>query len=319
MVTVLQKNWFMLGLVAVALTVVADSAGIVVTPGLWLKQHRGPDVVIVIIFLLSGLSLDTRQVRDGVSDFRGTMVALALIFMIAPLLALCFSAAPLQPGILIGIFLVSAMPTTLSSGVVMSGAAGGNMVHSLLITILANTLAVVTIPVCLALLLKFTGDSRIVEISQLPIMIKIGTLVLIPLIAGITLRRIFSASLQPFLPYTSTCNQLGILAIVLMALCGGRPAIVSELGSIPSVIGAVFTFHLALVLAALFLTRIFRIPKHKRESVILMGGQKTLPLSVIIQVSVFPEYGLALVVCVMHHIIHLVMDAYLIKHLRKME
>jgi len=47
-----------------------------------------------------------------------------------------------------------------------------------------------------------------------------------------------------------------------------------------------------------------------------MGGQKTLVLSVILQVSLFPQYGLALVVCVVHHILHLVMDGYLVGRLR---
>jgi hypothetical protein len=47
-----------------------------------------------------------------------------------------------------------------------------------------------------------------------------------------------------------------------------------------------------------------------------MGGQKTLPLSVILQVSLFPGFGLALVVCVTHHIVHLIMDAYLISYLK---
>ena len=54
----------------------------------------------------------------------------------------------------------------------------------------------------------------------------------------------------------------------------------------------------------------------RRESVIFMGGQKTLPLSVILQVTLFPTFGLALVVCVLHHIIHLIMDAYLVERLK---
>jgi sodium/bile acid cotransporter 7 len=47
-----------------------------------------------------------------------------------------------------------------------------------------------------------------------------------------------------------------------------------------------------------------------------MGGQKTLPLSVILQVTLFPEYGLALAVCVVHHILHLITDAYLVEKLK---
>jgi hypothetical protein len=51
-------------------------------------------------------------------------------------------------------------------------------------------------------------------------------------------------------------------------------------------------------------------------SVLFVGGQKTLPLSVILQVSLFPQYGLALVACVMHHLIVLMMDGYLVGKLK---
>lgn len=43
-----------------------------------------------------------------------------------------------------------------------------------------------------------------------------------------------------------------------------------------------------------------------------MGGQKTLVLSVVLQLSLFPEYAIALVVCVIHHIVHLILDAFLV-------
>jgi len=197
----------------------------------------------------------------------------------------------------------------------MTGSAGGNMAHSLLITIIANSLAVITIPISLSFLIGGTED-QVIHIDQLSIIIKIATLVLLPLIVGIIARRLFSAQFQPILPYTSTWNQLGILTIVWMALCGGRNAIVSSLDSIIFIIIIVFCFHLCLVLSALWLTKVFKIAKGKRESVIFMGGQKTLALSVILQVSLFPEFGLALVFCVVHHIVHLIMDAYFINYLK---
>ncbi|MFT5698426.1 MAG: sodium/bile acid cotransporter 7 [Desulforhopalus sp.] len=315
MIQLFKKNWFMVGLVVITILVVLDETGILVNPGRWLKNNHGPDVVIVLIFFLSGLALDTRQIREGISDVKGTLLALFLIFLVAPTIGYFFSLLPLEAGLLIGILLVASMPTTLSSGVVMTGSAGGNMAHSLLITIIANSLAVITIPVTLSILMG-GESSQTIQIDQLPIMIKIATLVLTPLIIGIATRRIFGAHLQPVLSYTSTCNQLGILTIVWMALCGSRNAIISGLDSIHVVILVVFFFHLILVLVALYLTKTFKIAKGKRESVIFMGGQKTLPLSVILQVSLFPEFGIALVVCVVHHIVHLIMDAYLIGYLK---
>lgn len=176
----MQNNWFMTVLVTASVLVLCDSSGLIVTPGLWLKKHYGPEFSIIVIFLLSGIALDMRQVRQGFADCSGTAASLVIIFVAGPLIALAFSILPLPTGVVIGMILVGVMPSTLSSGVVMTGAAGGNMAHALLITILANSLAVVTIPFTLTLFHTFTGDSQAVEIKQLPIMIKIGTLVLSP-------------------------------------------------------------------------------------------------------------------------------------------
>ena len=302
MVQQLKKNWFMVGLLATTIITVADPTGSIAAPGLWLKEHRGPDLIIILIFLFSGMALNTSQVRDGVKDVQGTLLALAIIFVVAPLIALPFSLLALPPGFLLGIYLVAVMPTTLSSGVVMTQAAGGNMAHALLITILANTSAVVTIPATLAVLLASGGEGRTIQIEQLPIMVKIATLVLLPLLFGIILRNRLPRLLAPLLPLTATLNQTGILLVVWMATCKGQEAILASLASILPVIGATFCFHLALLLVGITATALFKIGKSRRESVILMGGQKTLPLSLILQVSLFPEYGLALVVCVLHHI-----------------
>jgi sodium/bile acid cotransporter 7 len=317
MLTILKKNWFILGLISAAIITVADGSGITTRPGLWLKTHNGPDIVIVVIFLLSGLSLSPRQIRNGLTDIKGTLTALCIIFIVAPVLAICFTILPLETGTLLGLLLVSAMPTTLSSGVVMTGASGGNMAHALLITILASSLAVVSIPVVFGWQLALIGDSRVIEIARIPIMIKISSLVLLPLVAGISLRHLFEQKLKPFLPLTTVCNQTGILLMVWMALCAGRASIVEELGAIFIIAALVFSFHLLLIIAGLLLTNLAGIARGRRESVIFMGGQKTLPLSVILQVSLFPEYGTALVVCVAHHIVHLIMDAYLINYLKK--
>jgi sodium/bile acid cotransporter 7 len=312
----IKKNWFLLGLISVVLLTLADTNGIVTYAGIWLKTHHGPDLVIVLIFFLSGLVLDTSRIREGGSDYRGTITALILIFISAPLLTLPFTLLPLDTGVLLGLFLVSVMPSTLSSGVVMTGSAGGNMAHALLITIIANSLAVITIPFSLNLLLNLTGYSRAIEINQLPIMIKIATLVLLPLRCGMALRRKSSALTSPP-PYTGILSQIGILSMVWMALCSGREAIVANVAVALPILIIIFIFHLAMILCGIAMTRLWTIEKGRRESVILMGGQKTLPLSVILQVSLFPEYGTALVVCVLHHIVHLIMDAFLTRYLKE--
>lgn len=315
MKTLLRKNWFVLCLLAVALLTTADHGGLLVAPGLWLAAHRGPDAVIVVIFFFSGIALNTRQIRSGFTDYQGTLLTLSLIFVIAPLIGMAFSRMPLPTGIILGLYLVAVMPSTLSSGVVMTGGAGGNMAHALLITIVANALAVITIPLTLGLLLGAAGNVSASTFDQTAIMVKIASLVLLPLIGGMVLRNRLGKQLRPILHITSIGSQIAILLIVWMALCSGRSAILAELSTLPAVLAVVFSFHLVLLLAAFAATKVFRFGKGRRESIIFMGGQKTLPLSVILQVTLFPEYGIALVVCVVHHIVHLIMDAFLIVYL----
>ena len=95
-----------------------------------------------------------------------------------------------------------------------------------------------------------------------------------------------------------------------------KDAMVSGGASMGIIFLLAFGFHGVLLATAGVFVRCLKLDKGRRESVIFMGGQKTLPLSIILQVSLFPQYGLALVFCVLHHLIHLLMDGYLVGRLK---
>ncbi len=312
----LKKYWFLFGLVMVFVITMIDISGSVAGLGSWLKHQNGPNAVIFLIFLFSGLVVDARHVRAGLGDIKGLVLALFLIFLASPLIGILIGLLPLETGVLIGIFIVAAMPTTLSSGVVMTGASGGNMAHALLITITANWLAVFTIPYALAFLMNFTGGASPVIIDRMAIMIKIGLFVLTPLAAGLIIKQAAKKTVGKIQPFLQTANQILILSIVWMAVSESRQVIMDSRTIFFSVTLVSFLFHTLLLFVCFTATRIFNIGQGKRESVIFMGAQKTLPLSIIIQVTLFPQYGTALVVCVMHHIIHLMMDGWLVGRLK---
>ena len=316
MYRLIKKYWFLIGLLLVFVVTLADASKTVSSIGRWLKMHRGPDAVIVLIFFFSGLILNARQIRSGVMDIKGIIAALIVIFLVAPVIGALFGTIPIDTGVVIGIFLVAVMPTTLSSGVVMTGAAGGNMAQALVITILANGLAVFTIPVVLSLLLNLVGGSTVVVIDKLAIMIKLGFYVLLPLGLGLAVKIFAESFVDRFVHGLQMLNQFLVLAIVWMAMSQARDAILNSGASVGIVCLLVFNFHGILLVAAGIFAGFFKLGKGRRESVIFMGGQKTLPLSIILQVSLFPQYGLALVVCVLHHMIHLLMDGYLVGRLK---
>lgn len=294
----------------------ADSREWTVAAGRWLKNHSGPDMVVFLIFWFSGLTLDARLIGKGVSDVPATLVALVIIFIFSPTLALVFHFLPLDIQIITGLYLVAVMPSTLSSGVVMSERAGGNMAHALFVTISANALSVLTIPVALSLLLATEGDHRSIHIDKTAIMLKIAFLVLFPLAVGMAVRWVARQWIVPLQARVQFINQLLVLAIVWMGMCQSREVIVSGGHALILIAAVTFSYHFLLTFSAFGATRIFKFKPGRRESVIFMGGQKTLPLSIILQVTLFPDYGLALVVCVVHHMIHLIMDAYLVEKMK---
>ncbi len=320
MLNLFKKYWFLLGLFFIFFITLLDITGSVSTLGNFLKNNHGADAVIILIFFCSGFVIKTDQVKEGLKDVKGVLTALFLIFVAAPLISAVYQFFSMDTGIIIGIILVSLMPCTLSSGVVMTAGAGGNMAHALLITILANSLSVFTIPYTLSLFFS-SGSGRFqVDIDTWAIMMKIAFFVVLPLCSGLFIKNIIFSSLSFFDRISSKiqiANQCFVLGIVWMALSMAKPVILNNLDKAPLIIFVVFSFHGFLLLATFLFVKILKIPVGKRESVIFMGGQKTLPLSLIIQVSLFPEYGLALVVCVMHHIIHLFMDGYIVEKIRK--
>ena len=312
----IKKYWFLSGLLAVSILTLADGEGIAAASGSWLKQHYGPDLVIVFIFLLSGFALSTKQLLDGLMDVKGILLASVTIFIVAPMVAALFGLIPMDSGIIIGLFLVSVMPSTLSSGVVMTGAAGGNAAHALVTTIFANSASVFTIPYALSFLLLIIGESAAVTIDKAAIMAKIALVVVLPLAVGLLLKFFLLSLYERIEQKVNIVNQCLILFIVWIALSQTRNMLINSGATVGFIVAMVFVYHGLLLLSGWFLIRISRREKGRRESILFMGGQKTLPLSIILQVSLFPQYGIALVVCVLHHIVHLAMDGYLVERLK---
>ncbi|MBU2483032.1 MAG: bile acid:sodium symporter, partial [Proteobacteria bacterium] len=156
----IKKHWFSLGLVFSFVAVMSDYSNMLVDVGFFLKDNHLPKILIFLIFIISGLLIDSQQIKSGLKDMAATLSALSVILVFAPLAAVLLSLLPLDTGTIVGLFIVAVMPTTLSSGVVMTKAAGGNMAHALFITILSNIIGIFTIPLVLPWLLSFIDQNK---------------------------------------------------------------------------------------------------------------------------------------------------------------
>jgi predicted Na+-dependent transporter len=115
----------------------------------------------------------------------------------------------------------------------------------------------------------------------------------------------------------SVISQILIWCLVWMALSGSRDALIGNIRYIGLVIALSFIYHAVILAMVLLTVNNLRIPRGRRESILFMGGQKTLTLAILLQVSLFPDLGMALAFCVIHHFIHLLMDGYLVGYLQR--
>jgi len=307
----IKQQWFLVSLVLVFAGVILDSTGTLAKAGQYIKAHHGSDIVIFIIFIISGLIIDVEEIKTGIKDIPSTFIALLTIIIISPLVAGALSLLPLEKGVIIGLFIVAVMPTTLSSGIVMTGKAGGNMVHALFITVFSNIISVFTIPIFLSWLLSFFFENQVVEINQVAIMQRLIMLVMLPLVIGMTTKKFFFKIKNSLKAKMQILNQMFIIGIVFMAASGAVDMFGNNFQEIALIVLLVTIFHIILLFVSFSGSKLMKIGKGRYESVIFMGSQKTLALAVILQLTYFSEYGIALIVCVVHHFIHLVIDGYL--------
>ncbi len=309
----LKKHWFTFGLFFVFVLVLADGTGTLSAAGGWIRAHGGVNIVICLIFFFSGTMLDAHKLRSGLMEIRGTLAALFLIFCVSPALAWAASNLPLHREIVTGLFIVSVAPTTLSSAVVMTMAAGGHMAHALLVSVLSNALAVLTIPLTLQLLVGSASSSVCVVIDAAAMMAQIAACVLLPLVAGATTRIAFNLRLSAF---PAVANQALILSMVWVGISQARDLFFQQKDQVLVVLLTAAGFHLAMLAIARFLYGRLSLKQAVGIGILFTGSQKTLPLTLMVQASAFPGYPLALVVCVVHHLSQLFIDSCLVTRLK---
>ena len=188
------------------------------------------------IFLISGLSLKREEAARALKSWREVAFGLLSILLITPLLAAPLAASfPLEPKALatgLGVFFC--MPTTLSSGVALTAAAGGDAALALLLTVSSNLLGVLTAPWAVAALLPgavvggggaaaaaaggkkaaaaAAAAAASIAIDPLPLLRALAKTVAAPLVVGAALRSFSVRKRQPFADLADR-NKRGLLYV----------------------------------------------------------------------------------------------------------
>lgn len=186
----LKRNWFLLGILAVIVLGLAFPDA---------SSRLNPDSltttwIVVVLFLITGLTLPSETIWRDMSDYRLHLFIQLYIFLFTPAYFWLSSRllGPLLPSYLrIGVLALGCLPTTVSSCIVFTQLAQGNVVAAIFNSTLANTAGIVLSPLLISFLLQSDAVSLPAG-EALRLFRSLGLTIFLPFLAGQGARILFA-------------------------------------------------------------------------------------------------------------------------------
>jgi len=272
------------------------------------------DVGIAFIFFFYGLKLSPTELKLGMRNYKLHILIQVATFLIFPLLVLCFyplfSSGESYTYWLAFLFL-AALPSTVSSSVVMVSLAKGNIPAAIFNASLSGIIGVVITPLWLSFFLNTSNN----DISFLDVFAKLGIQILIPLGIGFLLHGYFKKLVTKHKSKLSVFDKSVIVLIVYNSFSHSFEdnifndlSILDLLYIFGGVVGLFFTVYGILG----FLSKQLHFSKEDEITARFCGSKKSLVHgSVMLQVLFgnAPSTGIFLIPIMLYHIFQLIVVA----------
>jgi len=214
MVRVVRKQWFLTGMVlAVVFAAIYPEASRKEAP--LYPQYTVKYGAVGIIFLLSGLSLKTRQLGASALAVKYNTYFFLWVFAVSPLAWFAVRSALLasdwfsNDALLDGLVVMGVLPSTISSQIVLTQSMSGNDAASLFNATFTNLVGVILSPALLLLLLGNSGS-----LSFVSILVNLALSVVVPLLLGQIIQFFFADQLKAAkIPYSYISKTILLIII----------------------------------------------------------------------------------------------------------
>jgi len=168
---------------------------------------------ISLIFFFYGLKLSPEKLKEGVTNWKLHILVQASTFLIFPLIVLVFKPfiqTAEQETIWLAFFFLAALPSTVSSSVVMVALAKGNLPAAIFNASISGIIGVVLTPLWMGLFVEQSAT----DFNFIDIYVKLIVQIILPVILGLFLHRYFGAFAQKHSKKLTLFDKSIILLII---------------------------------------------------------------------------------------------------------
>ena len=309
MLSILKKYWFL-----ISLGLAAGCGYLWPWMGEFLIRYEVLTVGLIVSFLLTGLTLDSRVMVDGMGSLKSLSAAIVSSLCVYPLVAWLLSSPLPYPELVVGCCILATAPSTISSGTILTAYARGNVALSVFICIATHFVGVFTIPIVLNLLL---GTGVGVKLPVLSILSGLVLKVLVPLTIGQFLRPYVGRYAKKFSSPISVFQSLLILFMVMTAVASSAERLSQMAGFLIIVVLLVGVLHLVMVLFNYGLARTLKLDCETLVAFTIHTPQKTLAVSFLVWSGSFAaEFPGALVPAILCHLLQMISGTLIAQYFR---
>jgi sodium/bile acid cotransporter 7 len=283
------------------------------------------NVGVTLIFFFYGLRLEPAKLLAGLGHWKMYVLIQTTTFLIFPLLILVLRTLFYAPGYdlwWLGVFYLAALPSTVSSSVVMVSISGGNISAAIFNASISSLLGIFLTPLWMNL---FVSSSALLTSDLSSVILNLCLQVLLPVMAGIVLHRRIGFLAERFKTQLRYFDQAIILLIVFRAFCDSFLNRMFERYSLPELLVLA-----ALMLMLFFVMLIFMqmlsvwmgLSREDRITVIFCGSKKSLVQGAVMGQVLFPEaavLGIMLLPLMLYHALQLLAGSILAQRIARNE
>ncbi len=284
---------------------------------------------VSLIFFFYGLKLSPESLRLGLGNWRLHLVVQLSTFLLFPLIILSMKLVfPTYLSTLIGlgIFYLAALPSTVSSSVVMVSIAGGNLPAAIFNASISSIIGIFITPIWMSGMIdKANADFEIGHT-----ILQLCLEVLLPVILGLALHHLLGKWASRYKRALRNFDQSIILLIVYTSFCESFSGKMFSGFSIFEILllGALMLLFFFLVFGLMELISIrFGFNREDRITILFCGSKKSLVQGAVMGKVLFPDQamlGVVLLPLMLYHALQLlagstIAQAMALRHQRSKE